>query len=178
METNLTINYIEYKKKEKMLKVTPHQGTTKQNHTERPPHTDQSVPVGGQSALLLCWDTVCPPKATRGGGSRALGNMDHQEQRGCNVAQGVPKLAQTWPISVIGALTGSRAPVGGRGGGWGRGLERAQTWVMIAGRSAHAYFWGWFWLLGYFSRAVLANVRGSSRDFTHIPALTEAQPLP
>ena len=73
METNLTINYIEYKKKEKMLKVTPHQGTTKQNHTERPPHTDQSVPVGGQSALLLCWDTVCPPKATRGGGVSRFG---------------------------------------------------------------------------------------------------------
>ncbi|XP_045329313.1 liprin-alpha-3-like [Leopardus geoffroyi] len=38
--------------------------------------------------------------------------MDNQEQRGCNVAQGVPKLAQTWPINGIGALTGSRAPVG------------------------------------------------------------------
>ena len=133
--------------------------------------------VGSQHCCFA--GTQCVLQKRQGvGGSRALGNMDHQEQRGCNVAQGVPKLAQTWPISVIGALTGSRAPVGGRGGGWGRGLERAQTWVMIAGRSAHAYFWGWFWLLGYFSRAVLANVTGSSRDFTHIPALTEAQPLP
>ena len=104
METNLTINYIEYKKKEKMLKVTLHQRTTIKIHTEMTPHTGQSVPCVGSQHCCFAWDTVCLPKATRGGGNSLFGKHGQSGTMRLHRSPGCPEPGPSVTSGLVHAL--------------------------------------------------------------------------